>query len=235
MLGTGQFCTKPGLVFVMDNEAGSGFARALADRIASRAAGVMLNRSLRENLDRQVARTTALPGIDRLTPSPSESEAGSAGTVVTTTARTFLGTPALQDEHFGPFVVVVRCTTPEQVLDIARQLHGNLTATIHADPPDQTWASDLAGILTDKVGRIVWNGYPTGVAVTSAMQHGGPYPATTDAAHTSVGATAIARFLRPVAFQNVPDALLPEALRDDNTLGIQRLVDGQWTRDPIRR
>lgn len=232
--GTGQFCTKPGLVFVIDDQAGSSFARSLADRIASRTAGVMLNRSLRDNLDRQIARTTALAAVDRLTP-PPDAGGGCAGTVVTTTAATLADTPALRDEHFGPFVVVVRCATPAEMLDSARRLDGNLTATIHAAESDRPWVTELAGILADKVGRIVWNGYPTGVAVTSAMHHGGPYPASTYSAHTSVGATAILRFLRPVAFQNVPDTFLPEALRDDNPLGIQRLVDGEWTRDRIAR
>jgi NADP-dependent aldehyde dehydrogenase len=91
----------------------------------------------------------------------------------------------------------------------------------------------LASVLSDKAGRIVWNGFPTGVAVTWAMQHGGPYPSTTSPGHTSVGATAIRRFLRPVAYQNAPDALLPEALRRANPLGIQRLVDGRWTKEPV--
>jgi NADP-dependent aldehyde dehydrogenase len=119
--------------------------------------------------------------------------------------------------------------------DLAARLHGNLTATVHAEPSEYEWASTVADAVVEHVGRVVWNGYPTGVAVTSGMCHGGPYPASTSAGHTSVGVTAIRRFLRPVAFQNAPDALLPEALRDRNPLGIQRLVGGVWTRDPVKR
>jgi acyl-CoA reductase-like NAD-dependent aldehyde dehydrogenase len=234
-LGTGQMCTKPGLVFVIGDAAGARFAETLASRVASRTPGVMVSRSLRESLDRQVARTAALPGVERLTLPASAASPERVGTVVAATAATFVGTPELRAEHFGPFVVLVRCATPEEMLDAARRLEGNLTATIHADASDESWVTDLAGVLADRVGRIIWNGFPTGVALTSAMHHGGPYPASTSAAHTSVGATAILRFLRPIAFQNTPDALLPEALRDDNPLGIQRLVDGQWTRDRIAR
>ena len=228
-LGTGQFCTKPGVVFVVDDEHGKRVARALAEAVISRKPGTMLNRALQDALDRQASRTASLPGVESLTPQQT------SATIVATSAATFLETPALQDEHFGPFAVVVRCATPEEMMAAARRLGGSLTATIHADEADARWAADLASILVEKAGRIVWNGYPTGVAVVGAMHHGGPYPASTSAAHTSVGATAIARFLRPVAFQNVPDVLLPEALRDDNPLGIQRLLDREWTRDPVRR
>jgi NADP-dependent aldehyde dehydrogenase len=228
-LGTGQFCTKPGLVFAAGDDAARNLARALADKVAAVPPGTMLNKSLRENFDRLTARTGALAGVDVLT------SRAAGGVVVTTTAAAFLETLALHEEHFGPFAIVVRCATPAEMLAIARKLDGQLTATIHAEPGDSQWAGELAAALVEKAGRIVWNGYPTGVAVVPAMHHGGPYPASTMAAHTSVGTTAIERFLRPVAFQNVPDALLPEALHDDNPLGIQRLVDGQWTRDKITR
>jgi acyl-CoA reductase-like NAD-dependent aldehyde dehydrogenase len=236
--GTGQFCTKPGLVFVVDDEHGMRVARALADAVAARTPGTMLNRALHDTLDRQASRTMALPGVEQLTPQVAAASAPAAtivATIVATSAATFLQTPALQDEHFGPFAIVVRCATPDEMIAAARRLGGNLTATIHADKVDERWAGELAAVLVEKAGRIVWNGYPTGVAVVGAMHHGGPYPASTAAAHTSVGATAIARFLRPVAFQNVPDVLLPEALRDANPLGIQRLLDREWTRDRVRR
>jgi len=116
-----------------------------------------------------------------------------------------------------------------ELLKVARGLHGNLTATLHAEESDQEGVGDLARELREKVGRLIWNGYPTGVAVTHAMIHGGPYPATTVPLHTSVGTAAIKRFLRPVAFQSYPAALLPPELRDDNPLGIMRFVNGSWT------
>jgi NADP-dependent aldehyde dehydrogenase len=236
-LGTGQFCTKPGLIFVSDDENGRTFARLVGDRVAARDAGVMLNAQLHATLTRQLGRTLGLPGVHVLARAapPQGTAAACGGTVVTTDLATFNTTRALHEEHFGPVSIVVRCPSIDAMLKAAAELEGSLTATVQADASDQAWAARLASVLTDKAGRIVWNGYPTGVAVTWAMQHGGPYPATTSAGHTSVGATAIRRFLRPVAFQSAPDALLPAALRDANPLGIQRLVDGRWTREPTER
>jgi len=236
--GTGQFCTKPGLVFVPDDDAGRAFERDLADRVAARPVGVMLYAGLHTTLAERVDRTMKLPGVERLTPRTLDDGSGPGfarpGVVVATDAATFLATPALSEEHFGPVSIVVRCPTGEMV-DLASRLHGNLTATIHAESSEHAWAAALADAVVEHVGRVVWNGYPTGVAVTWGMCHGGPYPASTAPAHTSVGVTAIRRFLRPVAFQNTPDNLLPEALRDVNPLGIQRLVEGVWTREPVRR
>jgi acyl-CoA reductase-like NAD-dependent aldehyde dehydrogenase len=242
-LGTGQFCTKPGVVFVPSTDAsGRAFAAAIAGRVAARAPGLMLNPQLHAGLKEKLERTAALPGVEVLPQSPSPTpqapgpEGSSAlarpGVIMTTDLATFTATPALREEHFGPVSIIVRCPSAESLIEVAADLEGSLTATIHADASDAEWASRLSSALTDRAGRIVWNGYPTGVVVVWGMQHGGPYPATTSAGHTSVGATAIRRFLRPVAFQNTPDALLPEPLRAANPLGIQRLVDGRWTKDP---
>jgi NADP-dependent aldehyde dehydrogenase len=195
----------------------------------------MLNPQLHAGLKEKLERTRALPGVE-VSGGEVKDEATASyhqpGVVMTTDLATFAATPALREEHFGPVSVIVRCPTAQSLIDVASTLEGSLTATIHADASDADWAANLSAVLTDKAGRIVWNGYPTGVVVVWGMQHGGPYPATTAAGHTSVGATAIRRFLRPVAFQNTPDALLPEALRAANPLGIQRLVDGSWTKDP---
>jgi NADP-dependent aldehyde dehydrogenase len=114
------------------------------------------------------------------------------------------------------------------------KLHGNLTATVHAGRSEEVDIARLLDLLREKAGRLIWNGFPTGVEVVHAMQHGGPYPATTAPATTSVGMMAIKRFLRPVAYQNMPDALLPPALQDANPSGIWRIVDGNRTRDPVR-
>ncbi len=253
-LGTGQFCTKPGVVFVPSTDAsGRAFAAAIAERVAAREPGLMLNPQLHAGLKEKLERTGALPGVEvvgaddanRLRqgyggPPKLQAKAEASyhnealvrpGVVMTTDLATFTATPALREEHFGPVSVIVRCPSAQSLIDVAAGLEGSLTATIHADVSDAEWASRLSAALTDKAGRIVWNGYPTGVLVVWGMQHGGPYPATTCAGHTSVGATSIRRFLRPVAFQNTPDALLPEALRVANPLGIQRLVEGRWTRD----
>ncbi|HWP99070.1 MAG TPA: aldehyde dehydrogenase (NADP(+)), partial [Vicinamibacterales bacterium] len=234
-MGVGQFCTKPGLVFVPGEREGRAFAERLAALVAARPLGAMLNAALRAGFDRAVERTLSVAGVERLGPAPSVSGDVPVATVATTTARVFERTPALREEHFGPFTLVVRCADADEAVAIARGLDGQLAAAIHAEPEDHAWAERVAAVLADRVGRIVWNGYPTGVAVAWATHHGGPYPATTWPAHTSVGPLALRRFLRPVAYQNVPDALLPPALRDANPLGLQRLVDGRWTREPMAR
>ena len=236
--GTGQFCTKPGLLIVPDDEAGTAFAREVAARVAGCAPGVMLYPGLLSALTDRLADLTRLRGVERLTPEDTAGSSSEAlartGVVVSTDAATFLRTPQLQEEYFGPVSIVVRTSSAGEMIEVAEQLSGNLTATIHAETSEYDWAAALANAVSEKVGRVVWNGYPTGVSVTAAMQHGGPYPASTSAAHSSIGVTAIRRFLRPVAYQGMPDALLPPALQDANPLGIQRLIEGAWTRDVVR-
>jgi NADP-dependent aldehyde dehydrogenase len=124
------------------------------------------------------------------------------------------------------------------MVQIANRLGGQLTATVHGDaddPGDVELARRLFDLLADRVGRIIWNGFPTGVAVTHAMQHGGPYPASTDSRSTSVGTAAMRRFLRPVSYQGAPAALLPEPLVDENPSGRQRRINGEWSRQPLER
>ena len=146
-------------------------------------------------------------------------------TVYGTDAATFLAHPEeLLEEHFGPAALIVRYGSEEELLAVARSMHGQLTATVHGEDGDR--AGDLIELLAARAGRVLWNGWPTGVSVTYAQQHGGPYPATTAPHFTSVGTASIARFLRPVAYQDTPDALLPPALQEANPLGIPRLVDG---------
>jgi len=135
----------------------------------------------------------------------------------------------LQIEHFGPVTLFVLCDDSADLRATVDALEGNLTATVHAEASESADIGDLLHRLREKAGRVIWNGFPTGVAVVPAMQHGGPYPATTAPGTTSVGTNAIYRFMRPIAFQNVPDALLPPALQDANPLGILRLVDGVYS------
>jgi NADP-dependent aldehyde dehydrogenase len=142
-------------------------------------------------------------------------------------AATFLANPALEDEIFGPASLLVVCRDQAELLSVTRHVEGQLTATVHATAQDRELAAQLLPILERKAGRILFNGYPTGVEVCHAMVHGGPYPATSDARSTSVGATAIERFLRPVCYQDLPAELLPEELRDENPLGLTRMLDGQ--------
>jgi NADP-dependent aldehyde dehydrogenase len=142
-------------------------------------------------------------------------------------AATYLASPALEDEIFGPSSLLVSCANEAELLAVARHLEGQLTATVHAVSDDRALAAALLPTLERKAGRILFNGFPTGVEVSHAMVHGGPFPATSDSRTTSVGATAIERFLRPVCYQDVPADLLPEALRDENPLHLARVVDGQ--------
>ncbi|MDP9384312.1 MAG: aldehyde dehydrogenase (NADP(+)), partial [Actinomycetota bacterium] len=141
--------------------------------------------------------------------------------------------PALREEHFGPAVVVLEYDGDEELLAALGALGGQLAATVHAEPDEHAALVPLVERFTQRAGRVIFDGVPTGVSVTLAMHHSGPWPASSAPAHTSVGATAVDRFLRPVVYQDAPDALLPPALQDGNPLGIVRRVDGVRTRDPV--
>ena len=147
------------------------------------------------------------------------------------TGSEFLRQPELAAEVFGPETLVVSCRNRAEMLEIARGLHGHLTATVHGTEEDLKEYADLVQILEQKAGRLLFNGFPTGVEVGHAIVHGGPYPATSDGQSTSVGTQAIYRFARPVCFQNFPNAALPDELKDGNPLGIWRLMDGSLSKD----
>lgn len=153
--------------------------------------------------------------------------------VATTTAANFLAQPVLATEAFGPFTLIVVANTEDELAACAAALDGQLTATLHATPADLARVRPLLATLEQRAGRLVMNAFPTGVEVSPAMQHGGPYPATTDARFTSVGTAAIFLFTRPVCYQGWPDELLPPALQDANPLRLLRLVDGKPTRDAV--
>ena len=213
-LGSGQFCTKPGVVFVPTGPDGDVVVAAMEADLAVREPNVLLNQGLKKSLEAKVAASRAVKGVREAVAAQDVPSEGffAASRLFVVDAPTFFASPELQHEHFGPVSIVVRCDA-EGMNDAAAQFDGQLTATIHADEKDMAWAKRLLPALVEKAGRIVWNGYPTGVAVVPAMHHGGPYPASTNALHTSVGSTAIRRFLRPVVFQNLPESLLPEGLR----------------------
>jgi len=160
-----------------------------------------------------------------------ESRTQAAACVFSIDAETFLDHQELGEEVFGPATLVVGCQSVEELRRVAERLEGALTATIHGTPADLREYAWLVSALEQKAGRLVFNGFPTGVEVCAAMQHGGPYPATTDARTTSVGTAAIKRFARPVCYQNFPQEALPLELRDDNPRRLWRLVDNRWTKD----
>jgi NADP-dependent aldehyde dehydrogenase len=236
-LGSGQFCTKPGLVFVIDNAESQAFVGRVSELMDQRQPNVLLNQGVLTQLSRRVEQTLASGSVSERTTIDSINSEGYCypNTVLQTTSDLFARDSSLQSEHFGPVTMFVMCPTLEDLYKAVGTLHGNLTATLHSEADELAITNELFSRLREKAGRLIWNGFPTGVEVVYAMQHGGPYPATTASLMTSVGLTAIKRFMRPVAFQNMPDLLLPDALKDANPLNIWRTVNNELTRDSILR
>lgn len=232
-MGIGQFCTKPGLVFYVDDTDGNGrrFTTRLAERLAATAEGTLLYPALRTRFDGTIASWQGVSGVQTKTAGASMGAANCRPWLLETTSALWRDAPELREEAFGPAALLVGCSDVSDLLDTLDLLPGQLTGSLHAGESDknedvQTTLSHLGS----RVGRIVFNGFPTGVEVGFAMQHGGPYPATTAPGTTSVGAFAIRRFVRPVAYQNVPDSLLPLELQRANPLGLLRMVNGEWGR-----
>jgi NADP-dependent aldehyde dehydrogenase len=229
-LGVGQFCTNPGLTIGIDDAALERFGRRMGDLIRQAPAGAMLYPAILQSYESGVQRLSALDGICAVRSSNGADATRAIPALFDTTADAFLRHPALGEEVFGPSTILVRCRSREAMEAVARHLDGQLTATIHGTPADLAEHATLLAILQDKVGRLIFNGFPTGVEVCPSMQHGGPYPATTDSRSTSVGTAAILRFVRPIAYQNFPPAALPAELQDANPRAIWRLVDGALTK-----
>ncbi|QCU79631.1 aldehyde dehydrogenase (NADP(+)) (plasmid) [Citricoccus sp. SGAir0253] len=220
--GAGQFCTKPGTLIV---PAGSAIIDQLRDAELAPAAP-LLNDRIVDGYQEVLGELDSHPDIQVLAQGSDPLAEAPSPTLLRTTAAAMLADPqALQRECFGPAAVVVEYTDASQLVALAETFEGQLTATVFADPDEDV--SALVEILARKAGRVLWGQWPTGVSVTYAQQHGGPYPATTAAGSTSVGTAAIDRWLRPVAYQGFPQHQLPEALRDDNPLGLPRMVNGR--------
>ncbi|WP_327003548.1 aldehyde dehydrogenase (NADP(+)) [Dactylosporangium sp. NBC_01737] len=214
MLGVGQFCTKPGIAVVPAGAAGAALTQALVDRVAASGAGIMLSERIAGAYADGTGRLLAAAGVEVLARGGDGPAEGFRGTPLLLRARPDALEGPLLEECFGPELIVVEYDTDDDALAMLRRFGPALTATIHADDGDRPLAARLLDHAQRTAGRVVWNGYPTGVAVAWAMHHGGPYPATTNALHTSVGTSAIRRWLRPVCFQDVPQELLPDELRD---------------------
>jgi 2,5-dioxopentanoate dehydrogenase len=226
--GVGQFCTNPGLVLAIEGEHLAQFQAATVNILQGNAAGTMLTAGIRSAYVTGIGRLSEIAGVKTL----GKGLAAKAGctaqaALFTTDAATFLATPQLEDENFGPSALIVACKNATEMQAIAEHLGGQLTATIHMDQPDLALARQLLPVLERKAGRILVNGYPTGVEVSHAMVHGGPFPASSDSRSTAVGASAIERFLRPVCYQDLPAALMPLELQDENPLGLWRTVNGE--------
>ncbi|CAG9185568.1 aldehyde dehydrogenase (NADP(+)) [Cupriavidus pinatubonensis] len=228
--GCGQLCTNPGLVLGVRSPAFEAFVAELGTALALAEAQPMLGAGIRDNFRRGLARLSEVPGIEALMSMEVEGRV-SGHLLKADRSLLFAQERPLEEEVFGPSTVIVALDSEDDFLAFAERMRGQLTATLMADDSDLPQHAALVELLEGKVGRLLFNGYPTGVEVSDAMVHGGPYPATTDVRGTSVGSAAIERFLRPVCYQNYPDALLPPALRERNPWNLPRLVDGVPTRD----
>ena len=232
-MGVGQFCTNPGLTIGVGDERFDVFVHQLDGLMAAAPPGTMLTPAICQSYEAGVRRLSGIDGVSTRRSSNESQEAQARPALFVTDGGAFLRHQEIGEEVFGPSTVIVRCGSREDLENVARQLEGQLTATIHGTAADLEQYSWLVSILEHKAGRLIVNGFPTGVEVCPSMQHGGPYPATTDSRSTSVGTAAINRFVRPVAYQNFPQSLLPPELQDANPRAIWRLVDGQLTRDAV--
>ncbi len=228
-MGSGQFCTNPGLVIAVDGPGLTSFVDSATEALSAAPAAPMLTPA--------IARSYA-SGVESLSQAAQLVARGEEGSetfcraaLFTTDAARFLNSEALQAEVFGSSSLIVRCADADEMRSVAASLEGQLTATVHADDTDLDEAAKLLPVLELKVGRILFDGWPTGVEVCHAMVHGGPFPATSDSRTTSVGSRAIERFLRPVCYQNVPKSLLPSAVADGNPEHLWRRIDGQLSQD----
>lgn len=231
-MGTGQFCTNPGVVVGMRGAPLEQLAVALSQRIAAADASVMLYPQLAASYDNAVTKAQA-HGAAVLARSTSDDAHRATPTLLRVDADRFVDDAALRAEMFGPVSLIVAAEDAAGMERVAETMEGQLTATIHGTAAELREYGGLVAILERKVGRLLFNGYPTGVEVGHAMQHGGPYPASTDSRSTSVGSAAITRFARPLCFQNFPDEALPEELRNENPRGIWRMIDGSLSRETL--
>lgn len=226
-LGAGQFCTNPGLVIAVDGPDLDRFATAASAALGQVEPAAMLTAGIRQAYGKGVA---ALDSRAKRIASGKEASAPNrcSGAVFETSAAEFAADRALGDEVFGASSLIVRCKDLAEVAQVVAGLEGQLTASIQLDTADEPDAAKVLPLLAEKAGRVLANGWPTGVEVIHAMVHGGPFPATSDGRSTSVGTLALARFLRPVCYQDIPDALLPPALQEANPWKLPRRIDGAW-------
>ena len=227
-MGAGQFCTNPGMVVTIGDENVQRFIDAASQTLNAKAAQTMLTQGIHQAFCEGVAKVDGVDGVEKIAqglPAQGLHNAAQAALYVTDVQR-LLSSPVLQEEMFGPASIVVRAKNIDEVLQLAEKLEGQLTVTLQIDSADHADAKRLIPVLERKAGRILANGFPTGVEVCHAMVHGGPFPSTSNAMFTSVGASAIDRFLRPVCYQDLPDVLLPQAVQQANPLGLSRVVDG---------
>ena len=233
-VGVGQFCTNPGIVVLERSAVAEKFIRDLAVKLSATPEAAMLTPGIAKTFAAGTTARAQQPGVKEIAHAASASACGAAPVWFETAAENFLSNHALSAEIFGPSSLVVWCRDRAELLAVARGLEGSLTATLHAGAAEAKEHGELLALLAAKAGRVIFNGWPTGLEVSHAIVHGGPYPATSDGGRsTSVGTRALTRWVRPVCWQNLPDELLPAELTNANPLGLLRMVNGEMTRGPL--
>jgi len=231
-LGVGQFCTNPGIVFMVEDANATIFLDTLAESIKNIPAATMLSKGIctaYNNGVEKLKNSIAVAAQSNAVADAAKTEA--APYIFTVQQKDFIANKDLAAEVFGPASVIVLCKDVEEIIEVLEHAEGQLTATVHANDADEKYVITLISIMKEKAGRILFGGFPTGVEVCDAMVHGGPFPATSDARTTSVGTAAILRFVRPVSYQNFPQQFLPDALKDTNPLNIFRILNGTLSKD----
>lgn len=230
-LGVGQFCTNPGLLIGIDGNDLQTFTKVLGEEVKKIVPASMLNPGIYKNYRAKRAASLEQPEVETIAEAETAATEGQgAATIATAAGQAFINNPVLHQEVFGPFSLIIRCKDMNEMREVAKHIEGQLTATLMATEDDILLQEELVEAVKNICGRIILNGVPTGVEVCLSMQHGGPFPATTDSRFGSVGADAIKRFARPVSFQNWPDSLLPDELKNNNPLGIWRTVNNELTK-----
>lgn len=236
MLGVGQFCTKPGLVYLPSGAEGDALVAELTKLVSQAGCSPMLTEGIARSYKSGVAHRTGHSAVRTLAQPAAPADLKNCQAIPALfeiAGKDLVKNPELAGEVFGPSTLIIRYQSRAEMLELAGGVEGQLTGTLHGTEVDLAAHSDLIAVLERKAGRLVVNGFPTGVEVCHAMVHGGPYPATSDGRFTSVGTQAIYRWARPVCYQDFPQAALPEELKDENPLGILRMVDGAYTRDAV--
>ena len=229
-LGTGQFCTNPGLILTLDTNGLDTFMETLGEETLKKEVGLMLHPDIHKKYEEGQKEMTIQEGTAVVVEYQAKTAANYARQkILTVPGRIFLTNTNLHKEVFGPFSMVVKCFDIEEMTNIIAQLEGQLTGTIIGNEEELQSHAELVAQLKERVGRLIFNGVPTGVEVCTSMVHGGPFPATTDSRFTAVGSEAIRRWVRPVSYQDWPDTLLPDSLKNSNPLSIRRMVNGEYT------
>ncbi|MEI7735091.1 MAG: aldehyde dehydrogenase (NADP(+)) [Ferruginibacter sp.] len=237
-MGVGQFCTNPGLVFMVEDANAATFLHTLADGISKAMPATMLSKNICANYNNGIDGLKTTASVTALAASPAAANTDkteAAPHVFTVSQADFIANKQLSQEVFGPATMVVLCKDISGIAEILAGMEGQLTATVHAAAADDALLAPVVELMKEKAGRVIFGGFPTGVEVCDSMVHGGPFPSTTDGRSTSVGSAAIERFVRPVSYQSFPQHLLPDALKDNNPLHILRLINGNHSRHAIEQ